>query len=264
MKKRYIIISSLFLLTLAGTANAQRVNNTQKQQSKSFFKHNFEYQAKVQLSLGGASPIGIPAQIREIESFKPLNIFGIEGNVTKWLKDNQEFGIRTGLKYEGRGMKTQARVKNYYTQIEDDTGAQTKGYFTGHVVTEMKNTYLTLPLLFVWNATDHWNFYGGFYFSKSLGRNFTGYIYDGAFRESTPIGELTTFEGTTQGLYDFSDDIKPFQWGNQLGAEYKTSRNFRIFADLTIANTQLFKNNFESITFQMYNIYGNIGFGHTF
>lgn len=256
MKNRYKIISTFFFIITCASAYAQKSN--------SFFDKNLEYQIRVQLSLGGASPLGLPAQIREIESFKPANVFGIEGNVTKWLSDKQEYGIRTGLKYEGRGMKTQARVKNYYTQIEDETGAQTKGYFTGHVITEMKNTYLTIPLSFVWNATKHWNFYGGFYFSRILGKSFTGYIHDGDFREGTPIGELTTFEGTAQGLYDFSKDLKRFQWGNQIGAEYKTSRNFRIFADFTMANNQLFKSDFESITFKMYNIYGNIGFGHTF
>lgn len=268
MTNIYKVYIPLIICLIWNSANAQetKVQETKSNKEKinDFFNENIEYQAKIQLSIGGASPLGIPAQIREIESFKPMNPFGIEMNATKWLNDKQEFGIRTGIKFEGRGMKTQARVKNYYTQIEDDSGAQTKGYFTGHVVTELDNFYFTIPVLFVWNASEHWNVYGGFYFSLTANKSFTGNIYDGAFREGTPVGELTTFEGTAQGLYDFSDDLKTFQWGNQLGVEYKTKSDWRIFADLTMANTQIFKSDFESISFKMYNIFGNIGVSYSF
>lgn len=251
-----------FFLSLGLSCSYVNAQDKAKEKIQSFFTENIDYQGKIQLSLGGASPLGIPAQIREIESFKPKNALGLEVNATKWLADDKKFGIRTGLKFEGRGMKTQARVKNYYTQIEDETGAQTKGYFTGHVVTQLQNYYFTLPTLFVWNATKKWNFYGGFYFSLAADKSFTGYIYDGAFREGTPIGELTTFEGSTQGLYDFSDDLKTFQWGNQLGAEFKTNSKWRFSADLTFANGQVFKSDFEAISFKMYNIFGNLGIAY--
>lgn len=263
MNNIHKILSLLFVGFYYLPSNAQEIQTT-KQKIHSFFYDRIEYQAKFQLSVGGASPMGIPAQIREIESFAPKNLIGIEMNATKWLNEKQQFGIRAGMKFEGRGMRTQSRVKNYYTQIEDDTGAQTKGFFTGHVITEMENYYFTIPVLFVWNATEKWNFYGGLYGSVAANKLFSGYIYDGAFREGTPIGELTTFEGTAQGLYDFSDDLRTLQWGNQLGAEFKTPTNWRIFADVTLTNSALFKSDFESISFKMYNIYGNIGVSYQF
>ena len=263
MKKTFRAIGLLFLGLISLNIQAQETKTT-KEKIHSFFHDDIEYQAKIQLSLGGSAPLGIPAQIRKIESFKPVNPFGIEMNATKWIDQKKEFGIRAGLKFEGRGMKTQAKVKNYYTQIEDDSGAQPKGYFTGHVVTELENYYFTLPVAFVWNINDTWNVYGGFYFSVAANKSFSGYIYDGAFREGSPIGELTTFEDTAQGLYDFSEDLRSFQWGNQLGAEYKTKSNWRIFADLTMANNQAFKKSFEAISFKMYNIFGNIGAAYHF
>lgn len=263
MRNKIKTIISFILCLFIYNANAQEEKST-KEKLHSFFNDNIEYQGRIQFSLGGASPLGIPAEIRKIESFKPKSPFGIEVNATKWLNDKQEFGIRAGVKYEGRGMKTKAKVKNYFTQIADDTGAQTTGYFTGHVITELDNYYLTVPILFVWNATEHWNFYGGVYFSLAANKDFSGYIYDGAFREGTPIGELTTFEGTAKGLYDFSDDINKFQWGNQIGAEYKTNSKWRFFADLTMANMQVFKSDFDAISFKMYNIYGNFGAAYHF
>lgn len=261
------IAKSIFciLITLHAflIVNAQQTENN-TQDKISFFKKDVSYQVKAQFSLGGASPIGIPPQIRKIESYNPTLQLGIGVNATKWLSDQHKYGIRAGLNIEGRGMKTQARVKNYYTQIEDDTGAQTKGYFTGHVITEMDNAYVTIPVLFIWNTSYRWNLYGGFYFSTLIDKSFSGYIYDGTFREGSPIGEPTTFENTAKGLYDFSNYLSTFQFGSQLGVEYKFKQNFNLFLDLTMAHKQVFKKDFEAISFKMYNIYGNIGFGYTF
>ncbi|MGV0924687.1 porin family protein [Empedobacter tilapiae] len=253
-----IITSNTFL-----TVNAQEIENN-SQNKTSFFNKNIEYQAKAQFSIGGASPIGIPAEIRKIESYNPTLQLGIGLNVTKWFYDNRKFGVRIGLNVEGRGMKTQAKVKNYYTQIEDDTDAQTKGYFTGHVITEMDNAYISMPILFIWNTSERWNLYGGFYFSTLIDKSFSGYIYEGTFREGSPIGEPTTFENTAKGLYDFSNYLSPFQFGSQVGAEFKLKNNFSLFLDITMAHKQVFKKDFEAISFKMYNIYGNAGFGYTF
>ncbi|MGU9937633.1 outer membrane beta-barrel protein [Empedobacter brevis] len=264
MKKRYkkitiiVLTFNSFLISFA-----QEIDNLE-QNKTSFFKKNVDYQARAQFSIGGASPIGIPAEIRKIESYNPTLQLGIGINATKWLNDKQKYGIRVGLYMEGRGMKTQAKVKNYYTQIEDDTGAQTKGFFTGHVITEMDNAYISVPVLFVWNASNNWNFYGGFYFSALIDKSFSGYIYDGTFREGSPIGEPTTFENTAKGLYDFSDNLSPFQWGSQLGTEFKIKSNFSIFLDATMGHKQIFKKNFEAISFKMYSIYGNAGFAYIF
>lgn len=258
------LLFAFHLLAISQVVCAQTDSkSTPAQADRSFFSQ-IQYQTKLQLSIGGASPLGIPAQIREIESFKPTHILGLEMNATKWLNKKENIGLRVGLKFEGRGMKTRARVKNYYTQIEDDSGAQTKGYFTGHVVTEMENSYFTIPLLLVWNLTERWNIYGGFYFSKAANRSFSGFIEDGIFREGSPIGEPSIFEGSSQGIYDFSNDINTFQWGNQLGAELKTKSNFKVFFDVTMSNIPLFRKDFESISFKMYNIYGNFGLVYKF
>lgn len=253
-----IIISNSFLRVNAQETETSELNKT------SFFKQNIDYQIKAQFSIGGASPIGMPAEIRKIESYNPTLQLGIGVNATKWLNDKRELGVRVGLNVEGRGMKTQAKVKNYYTQIQDDTGAQTKGFFTGHVITEMDNAYVSMPVLLVWNTSTKWNLYGGFYFSALIDKSFSGYIYDGVFREGSPIGEPTTFENTAKGLYDFSDYLSPFQFGSQLGTEYKLKNHFSLFFDVTMAHKQVFKKNFEAISFKMYNIYGNAGFAYNF
>lgn len=231
---------------------------------KTFLKDNMEYQLRGQFSIGGATPLGMPAQIREINSYNPTLQLGLELNVTKWFTDEHKWGVRTGLRMEGRGMKTDARVKNYYTQIDGGDGKQTKGYFTGNVKTTMKNSYITFPILAIYNISSNWNTYGGLYFSGLIDKDFTGYVYDGILREGTPIGTPVEFEGDSKGDYDFSNDLNRFQYGIQLGGEYKLNTHFRLFTDLNWGLNGVFKNNFDAISFKMYNIYANIGFGYTF
>lgn len=150
MKKNNILPSLYLLLvcllafpyrSFAQSPDTSAIEPTTPTAFTAFFTKNMDYQARAQFSIGGSTPLGIPAQIREINSYNPTLQMGLEVNATKWLTDDQTWGIRTGLRFEGRGMKTDARVKNYYTQIDGEEGKQTKGYFTGNVKTKMKNSY---------------------------------------------------------------------------------------------------------------------------
>lgn len=223
-----------------------------------------DHQLRAQFSVGGSTPLGMPASIREVNSYNPTLQLGLEFTTTKWFSESQKWGIRTGLRFEGRGMKTDANVKNYYTQIDGEEGKQTKGYFTGNVKTTMKNSYVTFPVLATWKATNSWNVYGGFYFSGLIDKDFTGYVYDGVMREGTPVGTPIVFEESAKGDYDFSNELNRFQWGLELGGEYKMNEHFRLFADLNWGLNPLFKKDFDAITFNMYSIYVNLGFGYQF
>lgn len=266
MKNRYNAILLLFLCFFIQGIKAQEVetNQTELSNFSQFFKVNTDYQLRAQFSIGGSSPMGLPTQIREIVSYNPTLQLGLEANATKWFNDDQKWGLRVGLRFEGRGMKTEARVKNYHTQLIAEEGKQTEGFFTGNVNTKMKNTYVTFPVLMTWNVTKSWNAYGGFYFSGLMERDFTGYVHDGVLREGSPIGDPIVFEGDAKGEYDFSDDLNRFQYGLQLGGEYKMNSNFRLFVDLNWGLSGLFKSDFQAISFSMYSIYANLGFGYNF
>lgn len=263
----FLLLVGLFILPY--NAEAQSIDTlTTKHRNTSdftdFFTKNTDYQARAQFSIGGSTPLGIPAQIREINSYNPTLQLGLEVNATKWLSDDQIWGVRTGLRFEGRGMKTDARVKNYYTQIDGEEGKQTKGYFTGNVKTKMKNSYITFPVLAVYNVNEKWNVYGGFYLSGLIDGDFTGYVYEGVLREGNPIGTPIEFEEDAKGEYDFSSDLNRFQWGAEVGFEYKVNSQLRLFSDLNLGLNGLFKKDFEAITFNMYSIYLNFGFGYQF
>ncbi len=259
MRKVYMLLCFALIQT-----NITAQENIDKSKFAQFFEKNIEYQARAQFSIGGSSPMGIPATIREINSYNPTLQLGLELNVTKWVDDTHKWGIRTGLRFEGRGMRTDARVKNYYTEVDGGDGKYTKGYFTGNVKTKMKNSYITFPVLAVFNVSENWNLSGGVYFSGIIDKDFTGYVYDGVLRESSPIGTPVEFEGDSKGDYDFSENLNRFQWGVQLGGEYKMNKNFKLFADLNWGVNNLFQSDFTAIQFNMYSVYVNLGFGYTF
>ena len=65
-------------------------------------------------------------------------------------------------------------------------------------------------------------------------------------------------------IYDFSDDLRHFQWGLQVGAGWRAFKHLNVYADLTWGLNDIFKSDFNTITFAMYPIYLNIGFGYAF
>lgn len=251
---------SLFLLLycLVVKAQAQAYEET-----NSLFK-NTAFQVWAGFSIGGNAPFPFPTEITQIEHYDPTLALKLEASVTRWFAAKKNWGLRTGLCFEGKGMKTAAQVKSYYTEVIGDGGQKISGNFTGMVQSNVKNSYATIPLLLTHSISDKWNIYAGPYFSALIEKNFSGYVYDGYLREGSPTGEKIVFEGENKGPYDFSQELNIFQWGLMLGGEWLLNRNFSVFGDLTWSLNNLFKSNFEAISFKMHSIYLNVGFGYTF
>lgn len=261
MKQKYrkislLLIASLFVLV-------GNVDASNKGAFKSFFTENIDYEVNAQFAIGGSIPINFPQEIRSIESFNPGMQLGLGLQATKWLCNDQDWGVRLGARFQAKGMTTEARVKNYFTEVIMDN-ASINGYYTGLVNTEVKNTYVVVPVSVVKSLSDRWNIYGGLNVAFLIDNGFTGYVSDGYLRQGSPIGEKVVFEGEGRGPYDFSNDIRTFQWGAQIGGEYSLNKDFNIFANLDYDFNNVFKKDFSAITFTMHNLYLNIGFGYKF
>ncbi len=257
--KKYIPFICLTFLSMSFYAQETDIEINKE----GFFQENMDYQIRAQFSIGGNSPLGMPREIREIESYNPTMQLGLGVSATKWFSDKKDWGLRLGLRLEGRGMKTKAKVKNYLIDVSTDQGPS-RGYFTGTVQTTSKNSYLTFPVLATYNVAEKWNIYGGLYFSALIDKNFSGYVYDGYLREDTPIGNKVEFNDDGRGDYDYSKDLNNFQWGVQVGGEWAMDKHFILFSDLTWGANKFFKKDFEAIAFDMYSIYLNLGFAYKF
>jgi len=158
----------------------------QQNENGNFFTRDMEYQLKANFGIGGSAPFGMPREIRKINNYNPTLVLGLEADATKWVSDNKKWGIRVGIRIEGKGMKTEAVVKNYFTEvIQGDE--KIKGYFTGTVETDIKNTYVTMPVSVVYKVSPRWKLYGGLYASLLVDKNFSGYVSNGHLRQNTPV-----------------------------------------------------------------------------
>lgn len=234
-----------------------------QQENSSFFK-GVDFHTRASFSIGGSAPIPFPVEIRRIEHYNPTLSLGLGIGMTKWLGNKEIWGIRTGLHVEGKGMKTAAEVKNYFTEVIGQGGQKVTGNFTGMVQTNAKNSYFTLPLLLTYGALENWNLYAGPYFSALVEKNFTGYVYDGYLREGGPTGTKIVFSGDNRGPYDFSQDLNLFQWGVMAGGEWTFRKHLSLFGELSWGLNNLFERDFKTITFDMYPIYLTIGLSYIF
>lgn len=223
-----------------------------------------EYEVKAGLLIGGTSPLPLPVEIRDISSYNPTLAIGLEGNVLKWIDREKKWGVLLGVRLENKGMKTDARVKNYGMEIIGDGGEMVKGNWTGQVKTKVKNSYLTFPVQAVYRFNPRFRMHAGPYFSYLMEGDFSGEVYDGYLREGNPTGNKVTFEDGKSATYDFSKNIRRFQWGAQVSAEWRAFRHLNVCADLTWGLNDIFRKDFDTITFSMYPIYVMAGFGYVF
>lgn len=263
MKKNSILICTCTLLTLLATFPV----SAQQDRNQGIIKSaliGLEYKVKAGFLIGGTAPLPLPAEIRAIETYNPTMCIAVEGNVTKWFDREEKWGLVVGVRLENKGMKTDARVKNYGMEIVGDGGEIVKGNWTGNVKTKVNNSYLSFPVLAAYKFNPRFSMNVGPYFSYLLEGDFSGEVYDGYLREGDPTGSKVVFEDGKSASYDFTKNIRKFQWGAQVGAEWKAFKHLNVHADLTWGLNDIFQKNFDTITFAMFPIYLNLGFGYAF
>ena len=184
----------------------------------------------------------------------------LEGAVHR--KFGKHWGTMIGVRFENKGMKTDATVKNYHMEaINDDGSGVVNGAWTGNVKTEVNNNYLTFPVLATYSFNDRWQVQAGPYFSYLINGTFSGKAYDGYIRNGDPTGQYAEVGSAS---YDFSDNLRRFQWGLQLGGEFKAYKHLSVSANVAWGLNGIFPSDFPSVTFALYPIYGTLGFNYLF
>ena len=248
MKKSAIFLFLFFFTTFAFVAQEENLRSR-------------DYRIKAGFSIGGTTPMPLPAEIRKIKSFNPLLNLMIGAEVRQSLHEN--WSLLSGLQFEVKGMETRAQVKNYnLTMVSGDEG-EISGVFTGIVRTRVKNSYLTLPLLAMWQSDRQakWGIKAGVYGSFLLDGEFSGSTSNGYLREGDPTGERIDI---TTASYEFSKELRRWNWGALLGAEWRPFPHLLTGIDLSWGINSILKKDFDVITYKMYPIYGTLSFGYLF
>lgn len=258
--KKIIIAFFASFITLSAVAQTKEIGDRDNNIIKAALK-GWNIRLSAGYNLGGTAPLPLPREIRGIESYNPGLNLAIEGTVEKSFKESP-WGIRWGIRLETKGMTTRAKTKNYHMEAWNTDGSgKVQGAWTGKVKTSVKNTYLTLPVLAVYRINERWNVSAGAYASYLLDGEFSGEAYDGYIRDQNPTGEKAE---VTSAKYDFSGDIRKFNWGVQAGGEYRAYEHLALFANLQWSMNGIFPKDFSSVTFPLYPIYGTFGFTYLF
>lgn len=254
MKKIFItIIATIFALNTQA-----QISDTDKNLIDAT-NRGWQFRLGAGYLLGGTAPLPIPAEIRGIESFNPGLNLSLEGSIQKNF-GNSDFGIQLGLRFDTKGMTTDADTKNYYMVMKAED-AEVAGSWTGKVKTHVSNTHVSIPVLATYTIGKRWEVAAGVYWSYLLKGTFDGEAYDGYLREGNPTGPKTE---VTSAQYDFSNDLRKHYWGIQAGAEYKIYSHLAAFANLQWGMSGIFPNDYSCIPFPLKPIYATFGFNYIF
>ncbi|MDD6866066.1 MAG: porin family protein, partial [Prevotella sp.] len=208
-------------------------------------------------NIGGTAPIGMPNTIRKLNkyTFKTNISFGLDVQKDLWGR----WGLLTGLHIENKAMDIDATVKNYHMEMVKG-GESLEGMYTGRLVTQCEEWMLTLPIMATLR-TGNVLLKAGPYISYLGTGTFEGYVYDGYLREGNPTGakiEMGNTDGS-RGTYDFSDHMRHWQFGIDIGADWQLSKRWGIYGDITWGLTGVHESSFKTIEQTLYPIFGTVG-----
>lgn len=224
-------------------------------------KPTIDYRLAVGFNIGGRAPLDLPAEIRSVNSFAPLLNLTLGGSVDVMFVP--KWGLATGLRFEGKGMKTSASVENYQMSMNVSDGDQTgktSGYFTGNITNETRSDYLTIPVLAVFRPSPSWEVRLGAYFAYSVNQLFVGSAADGYIRENPLMPKI----GVKSAEYDFTSDLRRFDAGLEFGADLKIYKSLSVTANMLWGFVNTLNPATRSMDMDMYNIYLNVGFAYRF
>lgn len=268
MKNRNFNIIFLVATLLLSTFSASAENETQRQDSlmnedsKSVGQcdwNGWGYGYRLGFTIGGITPVPLPAEVREMMTFSPNGAFMQEIYGYKLFKE--KFGFYFGERLAIEGMNVEARVKNYHMSIEQG-GDYISGYFTGVDKTEAKLISVKIPIEFMARVNSRLDLRVGPYIQINLHREFKGEVYDGYLRENTPTGQKIIFSDGSKATYDFSEDVKKTCFGAEVAADFQIKNGFGIFANLDYGFRSVFPDDFETISFKMYPIFFSLGLSY--
>lgn len=227
-----------------------------------YSQHKVNLEFRAGMNIGGASPIPLPEEIREIKGFNPNLNPSVEADVIFTLDKKGMFEIVTGLRFERKSMTTDAGVKDYGMELIGEQGEILSGRWTGDVNTEYSSYHLTLPALFSISPCRNLSVQVGPYISYQMSGQFDGYVANGYLRHIDPTGEKFVFEGDTQGRYDFSNNLHNLQYGAMLGVDWELSKHLVVAGHLSWSFRHVFDYGFNTMTFNLYPIYLNVSVGY--
>ncbi|KXX67381.1 porin family protein [Flammeovirga sp. SJP92] len=208
--------------------------------------------ARIGFNLGASAPFyfqDIPDRYDWNTSFNPS-----VGVYFDYKLPNPRQSIRIELLYTRKGNNTTAFVEDRFFKVSETY----LGRVTGDVYMEIDLNYIELPIQFrlpLSKKDNGWYGVAGLYLAYMVNGSFNGKILEGSL--------LTDDTGTTAPVgrdtpYDYSNDLKSFDWGAQFGAQKELGK-FTIDLQVSWGFSGIFPFGYEVVDPNLFNLYGKFG-----
>ena len=212
----------------------------------------WDFFAKIGINLGGTMPRPMPNSISKVESYSPNLNPVIEAEALKWL--SKKIGVSTGLRFENKGMKSTASVKEYSMNFGDFHGK-----FRGTVDTEMNFNYLGLPISAHYALMENFFVYAGAYYAYLLSGEFKGIASDGSINSGNGPIDVNREE------YNFSNELRNYDAGLSIGMNFLPyNEHLLLSLNFNYGFVSIFPSDFNGIADDMQNVYGKFSVGYLF
>ena len=217
-------------------------------------------------TIGGTTPLPLPAEIRSINEFSPKGGATVGMDVYKMY--SRRWGIEAGWHFFYEGFHTGADVKNYKMSLTME-GNTMSGYFTGTDITNTSMWGMTIPVMATFRISPRWNITAGPYFSTYFSHKFRGKVYDnkdgiGYLRVDYPTGEKVNIDRNNPATYNFNGDMRWWNCGLEMVFDWKATTRFNVFGSLDWGLSNIWEHGFEAVDFKMYPIYATIGIAYRY
>ena len=225
--------------------------------SAGHFLGDVSIDGRVGYSLGATAPLGIPATIRKLNSYKPTASFLVGIDARKPFAD--KWGLQVGLHFENKAMDAAITTKGYHMAMVKG-GESLEGVYTGRVEQYVKEWMFTVPVTATLDLGQDWRIEAGPYVSYLVSREFSGNVSNGYLRKDNPTGQKIEMGDAPEerATYDFSDQMRRWQAGVTVGARWLFSERFGLHANLSWGLTGVMKSSFKTVEQTLYPIYGTI------
>lgn len=214
--------------------------------------------ARLGYNIGAYAPLGIPATITSIDAFHLTPSPQVGVDIAIPLSD--QWGVASGLRFENKAMDVAITAKGYH-MVMSRGGEGLEGLFTGHVVQHSTGWMLSLPVYATFDPCPKLRLKAGPFASLLVKKEFSGIASDGYIREGGATGPKITIGSTsdTWATYDFSADMRGFQWGIAIGADWQVLPKIGIYLDMSMGLRGIFPADFTAVEQTLYPIYGTLG-----
>ena len=220
----------------------------------------------VGLNVGATAPLKLPDN-SSILSYAPL--FAPSIALEKKFIIHRRLYALAGLRFEYKGMKARAAVKNFHTEVPqrmDDQILIFAGAFTGENVTRVVGSYISIPIRIGVQITKGYSLEAGGFVALAITRIFSGKVENGYLwthpTDSEPVSSKIPIASAD---YSFSDNISRMDAGVELYGSHSLGANLLLNVGLGVGLIPLFDtHHFKGIPFAMYNIYLNMALGYRF